>query len=148
MACGDRRILATRSRAMLQATPDMLGVPAAREQEELERRQRAYRRDLSRPDPRGKTVFLVDDGLATGSTMRAAVAALRREGAGRVVVAVPIAAPETCADLRGEADAVVCARTPEPFVAVGRWYEHFAQTSDEEVRDLLEQARQRERPAA
>jgi hypothetical protein len=84
-------------------------------------------------------VILVDDGLATGATMRAAVAALRREHAGRIVVAVPVASPETCAELRSEADAVICARTPEPFYAVGLWFEDFSQTTDDEVRDLLEQ---------
>ena len=87
-----------------------------------------------------RTVVLVDDGLATGSTMRAAVRALRQEGAGRIIVAVPVAAPSVCAEMKAEADEVVCAATPEPFRAVGLWYEDFAQTSDEEVRELLDRA--------
>jgi predicted phosphoribosyltransferase len=91
---------------------------------------------------RGRIVILVDDGLATGSTMRAAVAALRQQGPSRIVVAVPVAAPPTCEALRAEADEVVCAVTPEPFWAVGLWYEDFSQTSDEEVRALLQQAEQ------
>jgi len=88
----------------------------------------------------GKVAILIDDGLATGSTMRAAVAGLRERGAGRIVVAVPIASPETCQELSGEVDDIVCAVTPEPFVAVGLWYENFEQTSDEEVRRLLQAA--------
>jgi putative phosphoribosyl transferase len=86
---------------------------------------------------RGKTVILVDDGLATGSTMRAAVAAVRQLGPARVVVAVPVGSAETCADFEGEADETVCAKEPEPFYAVGTWYEDFSQTTDDEVRDLL-----------
>src|SRR5439155_15031730 len=113
---------------------------AAQEQRELERRQRLYRGDRPAPNVRGRTVILVDDGLATGSTMRAAVAALRRQHPSRIVVAVPIGAPETCAEFQNEADEAVCARMPEPFFAVGRWYADFSQTTDEEVRDLLEQA--------
>ena len=91
---------------------------------------------------RDHTVILVDDGLATGSTMRAAVAALRRLGPAQIVVAVPTAAPATCEELRHEADECVCDITPEPFYAVGLWYEDFSQTTDDEVRRLLE------RPAA
>ena len=88
----------------------------------------------------GRTVILVDDGLATGASMQAAVLALRRLQPARIVVAVPVAAPETCEQLREIADEVVCATTPEPFYAVGLWYEDFSQTSDEEVRALLAQA--------
>ena len=125
----------------------MLGLPdhvidavAAREQQELERRERAYRDDCPPPDVRNKTVILVDDGLATGSTMRAAAAALREQQPERLVVAVPTAAPETCDAFRDEVDEIVCAITPEPFYAVGMWYEDFAQTTDNEVRDLLARA--------
>jgi predicted phosphoribosyltransferase len=108
---------------------------------ELSRREREYRDDRPPVDVRGKTVILVDDGLATGSSMRAAVAALRQMGPDKIVVAVPVAAAETCAEFSREVDEVVCARTPEPFRAVGWWYEDFGQTSDEEVRDLLAAAR-------
>lgn len=112
----------------------------AEESAELLRRERRYRGDRPFPDVAGRTVILVDDGLATGSTMRAAVAALRMEHPARIVVAVPTAAPDTCAALRREVDDIVCAITPEPFQAVGLWYEDFGQTSDEEVHDLLELA--------
>jgi predicted phosphoribosyltransferase len=111
-----------------------------KERRELERRERLYRGDRAQPEIAGHTVVLVDDGLATGSTMRAAIEALREKGPARIVVAVPIAAPETCDALRGEADEVVCAATPEPFRAVGLWYEDFSQTTDDEVRALLTRA--------
>jgi putative phosphoribosyl transferase len=110
---------------------------AERERGELQRRERAYRGAAPPLEVRGKTALLIDDGLATGSSMRAAVAALRLRGPAAVVVAVPVAPVSTCAALRDEADDVVCARTPEPFAAVGQWYEDFTQTSDEEVRELL-----------
>jgi putative phosphoribosyl transferase len=126
---------------------DVLAEAAAREQEELRRRERRYRGDRPAPDLHNKTVILVDDGLATGSTMRAAVAAVRRQGPARVVVAVPVGAPETCAKLQGETDECICAQTPEPFFAIGSWYEEFPQTTDEEVRDLLEQAAEEHAPA-
>ncbi|HET7583477.1 MAG TPA: phosphoribosyltransferase [Gemmatimonadaceae bacterium] len=116
--------------------PELAAVAAA-EERELERRERRYRDDRPRADVRGRTVILVDDGLATGSTMRAAVAALRQDQPDRIIVAVPVAARETCALLRREADGVICAVTPEPFHAVGLWYEDFTQTSDDEVRALL-----------
>jgi putative phosphoribosyl transferase len=113
---------------------------AEAEQRELERRERQYRGPRPFPSVAGRTVILIDDGLATGSTMRAAVRALREEGPARIVVAVPTAPPETCADLRALVDDVVCLMTPEPFYAVGLWYEDFAQTTDDEVRELLERA--------
>jgi putative phosphoribosyl transferase len=112
----------------------------ATEQAELERRERQYRGDRAFPDLRGKTVILIDDGLATGSTMRAAVEALRLEGPARIIVAVPVAAPETCGAFKDIADDIICAETPEPFHAVGLWYEDFSQTTDEEVHDLLERS--------
>ena len=110
------------------------------EEEELQRREQQYRGNRSPLDVRGKTAILVDDGLATGSTMRAAAAALRKAGAAGIVVAVPVASRATCDQLRQEGNLVVCATTPEPFFAVGQWYKDFAQTSDEEVRDLLDRA--------
>lgn len=112
---------------------------ARHEQSELERRERAYRKGRPAPDLRDRTVILVDDGLATGSTMKAAVQAVRSHAPARVVVAVPVGAPETCRELAAEADEVVCARTPSPFSAVGQWYRNFSQTTDEEVQDLLQQ---------
>jgi putative phosphoribosyl transferase len=113
----------------------------AKEQAELARRERQYRGDRPFPDLHEKTVILVDDGLATGSTMRAGVEALRQEGPARIVVAVPVAAPETCDAFRDIADEIVCAETPEPFQAVGLWYDDFSQTTDAEVHELLERTR-------
>jgi predicted phosphoribosyltransferase len=112
----------------------------AMEQAELARRERQYRGDRPFPDLKGKTVILVDDGLASGATMRAAVEALRQEGPSRIVVAVPVAPPSTCDAIRDIADEVMCAITPEPFRAVGLWYQDFSQTTDDEVRELLDRA--------
>ena len=114
-----------------------IDVAVAREMEELARRERLYRGDRPPPDVAGRTVILVDDGLATGATMRAAIAAVRQQQPARIVVAVPTASPDTCEALKAEADDVVCAMTPEPFLAVGHWYEDFTQTTDDEVRELL-----------
>jgi predicted phosphoribosyltransferase len=110
---------------------------AEREQLELDRREREYRDDRPFPEVRDRIVVLVDDGLATGSSMRAAVVALRRLEPGRIVVAVPVGASDTCSALLEVADEVVCAFEPEPFYAVGAWYTDFSQTTDEEVRALL-----------
>ena len=107
------------------------------EERELERRERLYRGDRPFPDLNARTVILVDDGLATGASMRAAVAALREEKPARIVVAVPVAAPETCDAFRSIADEIVCAETPEPFQAVGQWYDDFSQTTDDDVKELL-----------
>ncbi|HKO14876.1 MAG TPA: phosphoribosyltransferase [Gemmatimonadaceae bacterium] len=112
----------------------------ARERRELERREKLYRDDRPFPDLHGRVVILVDDGLATGSTMSAAVAALRAEHPREIVVAVPVGAPERCDALSREVDRMLCLRTPEPFYAVGLWYRDFDQTTDEEVHDLLERA--------
>jgi predicted phosphoribosyltransferase len=121
-----------------------LGIPmnvidavAAREQQELARREQAYRGDRGPIALTNKTVILVDDGLATGATMRAAVMAARQQQPARVIVAVPVGAVSTSADLAAEADDVVCLRTPDPFVAVGLWYRDFTPTTDHEVRSLL-----------
>ena len=108
-----------------------------RELRELERRERAFRGDKPPLDVRDRTVIVVDDGLATGSTMRAAVRALRAMSPRAIVVAVPVGAPTTCQELRAEADDVICLRTPEPFEAVGLWYDDFEQTTDDEVHALL-----------
>jgi len=116
---------------------DVIEAVTAREREELARRERLYRGNRPPVDVRRRTVILVDDGLATGATMVAAVRALRQRGPARIVVAVPIAAPETCDAMRAEVDDVVCATTPKPFHAVGVWYDDFTQTTDDEVRDLL-----------
>ena len=110
---------------------------ATREQVELERRDAAYRKGRSLPSLANRTVILVDDGLATGSTMRAAVAAVKQQKPARVIVAVPVGAPETCRTLRETADEVICARMPMPFSAVGQWYRDFTQTTDDEVNALL-----------
>ena len=123
---------------------DALGIPqaviestAVSEQIELDRRQRAYRGSRAPLALAGCIVILVDDGLATGSTMRAAVTAVRQQQPARIIVAVPVGAPSTCTELAREADEVVCLRMPDPFVAVGLWYRDFAPTSDSEVRALL-----------
>lgn len=121
---------------------------AEREQQELERRERLYRGGRPFADVRGRTAILIDDGLATGSTMRAAVEALKREGPARVVVGVPIAAPETCDAFRDAVDDIVCVFTPEPMDAVGQWYEDFTQTTDDEVHALLAAARGGNAPGA
>jgi putative phosphoribosyl transferase len=140
IATGGVRVLDERVVRAVGVTRAELDAVTAVEQRELERREHQYRGDRPPPDVAGRTVILVDDGLATGSTMRAAVAALREERAARVVVAVPIAPPETCDAFRDVVDDIVCARTPEPFYAVGLWYEDFSQTTDDEVRELLERS--------
>jgi putative phosphoribosyl transferase len=117
--------------------PHVIRAVAAHEQVELSRRAREYRGDRPFPPLEGRTVMLVDDGLATGSTMRAAVAAVRKQKPGTIVVAVPVAAAQTCEEFRQEVDRLVCLRTPDAFAAVGAWYEDFSQTSDKEVRTLL-----------
>jgi putative phosphoribosyl transferase len=121
---------------------------AARELHELERRERAYRGDRPSPDIRDRTVILVDDGLATGSTMRAAIAAIRQQSPHRIVVAVPVGAPDTCDAIRGEVDEVVCFMTQDPLYAIGLWYENFAQTTDAEVCKSLENNISHRRPKA
>jgi putative phosphoribosyl transferase len=110
-----------------------------RELAEVERRERAYRGERPPPELRGKVVILVDDGLATGASMRAVALAARTLGPEKVVIAVPVAADQTCHEVRADVDEVVCAFTPTPFYAVGLWYENFEQTSDEEVRHLLQE---------
>jgi predicted phosphoribosyltransferase len=140
VASGGVRVLNREVIELLRIPDSLIEAVAAREFQEIARRERLYRGNRPAPPVRGRTVILVDDGLATGATMRAAVAALRQQQPARVVIAVPTAAPETCAELSTEVDEVVCARTPHPFYAVGLWYADFRQTTDEEVRDLLARA--------
>jgi predicted phosphoribosyltransferase len=121
------------------SVPDRVIDEVAREEQaELERRERAYRKTRPPVDLKDRVVVLVDDGLATGSTMRAAVEAVRQRQPARVVVAVPVGSPDTCREFASIADEVVCARTPEPFSAVGQWYRDFSQTTDDEVQQLLD----------
>ncbi len=140
LATGGVRVLNEEVVQALRIPSHVIDAVAVREQEELERRMRAYRGDRPPPQVRGRTVILVDDGLATGSTMKAAAAAVQKQEPERVVVAVPVAAQQTCEEFRRLVDEVVCALTPEPFYAVGLWYQNFSQTSDDEVRELLERA--------
>ena len=142
VASGGVRVLNDRVVQELGIPPAVLDAVTAKEEQELARRERAYRGDRPPPDLRDRTVVLVDDGLATGSTMKAALTALRNSRPKRVVVAVPVAAADACAALRSMADEVVCAITPDPFHAVGIWYQDFGQTGDDEVRALLSEAAQ------
>jgi putative phosphoribosyl transferase len=140
IATGGVRVLNRDVVAYLNVPQRTIDTVARQEQRELERRERLYRGDRPPPELRGVTVILVDDGLATGSTMRAAIAALKKSEPGRIVVAVPVAPPSTVEELDQEVDEVVCIFTPEPFDGVGRWYQGFSQTTDQEVRDLLNRA--------
>lgn len=138
IASGGVRVLNEDVMRYLLLSPSAVDSVTAKEQRELERREKSYRGSRPPLDVATRTVIVVDDGLATGSTMRAAVAALKKMSPAAVVVAVPVAARSTCEELRKEADEVVCLRTPEPFDAVGLWYRDFSQTTDEEVHELLE----------
>lgn len=137
VATGGVRVLNEHVVNGLRIPNDVIDAVAQWEEQELKRREDLYRGDRPPPDVRGRTVILVDDGLATGATMLAAIKALRQQQPARIVVAVPTGAPDTCDQLRAVADEVICAITPEPFSAVGLWYEDFSQTTDEEVRELL-----------
>jgi predicted phosphoribosyltransferase len=119
---------------------EIVGRVVSTQRLELARREELYRGDRPPLDVMGRTVILVDDGLATGATMRAAIEGLRQLGPAHIVVGIPIAAEETCDELRPEVDALICAATPAPFDSVGLWYEDFSPTTDEEVRELLERA--------
>jgi len=147
IASGGGRVLNEEVVAYLRISDDLINAVAAEEELELERRERAYRGERPMPLLEGRTVILIDDGVATGSTMRAAVAALRQKSPAQIVVAVPTAADSTASELRAEVDDFVAVIEPEEFFAVGQWYENFSQTTDAEVRDLLERAAQRPRPA-
>jgi predicted phosphoribosyltransferase len=137
VATGGVRVLNDDVVESLAISEPVIEAEAAQELAELGRREHLYRGGLPAPDVAGRTVILVDDGLATGATMRAAIRALHQQQPERIVVAVPTAAPDTVEALRSEADEIICAMTPEPFFAVGHWYDDFTQTTDEEVRQLL-----------
>ena len=140
IASGGARVLNEDVVRYLRIPKSVIDSVAALELEELERREREYRGNRPEPDVRGKPVILIDDGLATGSTMRAAAEALRQQQPARIVVAVPVSAPQTCDEYRMGVDEIVCAVTPEPFYGVGQWYVDFSQTTDQEVRQLLAKA--------
>jgi putative phosphoribosyl transferase len=140
IATGGMRVLNEEVVRSMRLSREQIEVAVAREQAELARRERSYRGNRPPPDPAGRCVILVDDGLATGATMLAAARALRQENPKQIVVAVPVAASATFNEFRPEVDDVICAVTPEPFHAVGLWYEDFSQTTDQQVRDLLERA--------
>lgn len=140
VASGGVRVLNDQVVRALRIPRDVIEDVTASELRELERREQLYRGERAAPDVRERVVILVDDGLATGATMQAAIAALRQRGPARIVVAVPTAAPETCNQLRDEVDDLICAMTPEPFHAVGLWYEDFSPTTDEQVQELLGRA--------
>lgn len=141
IATGGVRVLNDDVVRMLAISDSAIDQVTDAEARELARREREYRDDLPPPDVQGCTVILVDDGLATGSTMRAAIAALRAQGPAKIVVAVPVAAPEVCDAFRPLVDEVICAVTPEPFHAVGLWYDDFSPTTDAEVREVLTRSR-------
>lgn len=142
LASGGVRILNDDLIRRFHVPESMVEAVVAKEERELQRREREYR-GTSAPLPvAGKTAILVDDGLATGASLRAAAAALKRLGPARIVAAVPVGSAETCAEFEDVVDEVVCAETPEPFWAIGNWYDDFSQTTDEEVRRLLAQGRE------
>jgi putative phosphoribosyl transferase len=144
LASGGARVLNQHVITTLGISEASIQAIVAKEQRELKRREQIYRGQRPPLDVTTQTVILVDDGLATGSTMRAAIAGLRQLSPRQLVVGVPVAAPETCQELSREADDVVCTATPQPFYAVGVWYEDFSQTTDQEVRELLEARRGRQ----
>jgi len=140
IATGGVRVLNEEVVEALGIPEEIIDAATADQQQELARREHLYRGDNPAPDLRGRTVILVDDGLATGSTMRAAVAAVRQQQPARIIVAVPVAARSTYEEFQVEVDEIVCVLTPEPFHAVGLWYQTFSQTTDEEIQELLARA--------
>jgi predicted phosphoribosyltransferase len=147
IASGGVRVLNDDVVGALNVPASVIDRVAREEERELRRREQSYRGSRPAPDVQGKVVILVDDGLATGSTMRAAVRAVKQMQPARVVVAVPVAAQATRDDIGEEVDEIVCSVPPEPFLAVGRWYQDFSQTTDEEVHDLLDRAGREAAPA-
>ena len=146
IASGGVRVVNDEVVRWLNIKPEQIEMVAREEEQELIRREAAYKAGRPPTPVKGQVVILVDDGLATGSTMKAAVQAVKQHAPNHVIVAVPVGAPETCRDLRQYADEVICASTPEPFSAVGQWYVLFDQTSDDEVRELLTRAAERQVP--
>src|SRR5439155_319262 len=142
IASGGVRVLNEDIMRALPNADEIIESITARETAELERREKSYRDGRPAPELRDRVVILVDDGLATGATMHAAVAALRRRGVAKIIVAQPVGVPDTCREFEDEVDEIVCAIAPEYFQAVGQYYEDFSQTSDEEVRELLARAAQ------
>lgn len=140
IATGGVRIMNEDVVNALNISDQAIEAEAAREQQELEHRQRLYRGDRPLMDFTDKCLLLVDDGIATGATMRVAIEALRRQGPARIIVVTPVAPPDTVTVLAREADEVICLETPEPFIAISRWYRRFDQTGDAEVQDLLAEA--------
>jgi putative phosphoribosyl transferase len=148
LATGGVRVLNQDIIKVLGVSNKMIDAIVEREQAELERRERLYRGDLPALNIAGKTIILVDDGMATGSSARAAVTAIRQQRPARIVVAVPVASTSACDELQTEVDDLVCLVQPRPFFAVGQWYEDFRQTTDEEVRELVARAALRKVRAA
>ncbi len=140
IASDDVRVLNEDIISSFQIPDRVIAVVAANELREIERRERAYRKNRPKPEIGGKTVILIDDGLATGATMRAAVEALKTKSPAKIIVAVPTAAADTCMFFKEKVDEVICVATPEPFYGVGAWYGDFSQTTDEEVCELLDKA--------
>jgi len=140
IASGGVRVLNEDIVHALNIPEEMIQRVAQQELQELQRREQSYRGDRPASDVHDRTIILVDDGLATGASMRAAVAGVRAGQPARIVIAVPTAAPETCNAFEFEVDEIVCTMTPEPFLGVGKWYEDFSQVTDEQVRAFLEEA--------
>ena len=147
IASGDVRILNKPAIADLLISEEEIEAETRKEREELKRRELLYRDDRPPLDVTNRTVILVDDGIATGSTIKAAIAALKKQKAGRIVVAVPVAPASTIEEIKGDVDEVICVSSPEFFYAISLWYDEFPQTSDEEVRELLKKAEMKEETA-
>ncbi len=142
IASGGMRVLNQDILSHLKISSDYIETAAVRENKELRRQENYYRNGRPALALRNKTVILIDDGLATGASMRAAISALRQQHPKRIIVAVPVASVASCAELKKEVEEIICEKTPEPFFSVGMWYDDFSQTSDEDVRDLLQCAQE------
>ncbi|MBD2346583.1 phosphoribosyltransferase [Anabaena subtropica] len=146
IASGGVRILNQSIVNQFQIPDEVIARVAVQQERELKRRENMYRGDRPFPDLKGQTVILVDDGLATGATMWAAVMSVKQQQPKEVVIAVPVAAPETCEEMQSKVEKIICANTPTPFYSVGLWYEKFPQTTDDEVRELLNKANNHHQP--